>query len=338
MIDENGYIIEEEELNQEYESSYFLILTSEVLEDERLTDFQKLLFAAITGLCKQRGYCWASNDYLEKKLHRKVTQVSTGISKLVELGYLNREIVYKRKQEANGKIVTTKQISYRKLTVNIPRKNVENNEDQNRGILENQNRGILENQNQINNNIINNYSNNKLLHNLSSVEQQAASTEMDIKDNNYLEENKIKKDDVGDVVLEDNLNKDSKNAPVAPAAKPKGGLAPLIDEIDNFFSKETYPDINTALNQYLHCYIGCRRLPSLEKWKGMLKDLIEYSSSVIPGTSGKKINRGKALIIIEKASKGKDGAPFTEFDNLFGSEGNEMEPQFNLNQEFKKGF
>lgn len=50
-VDEKGYIVEPEELNQEYESAQFLILTHQILSDNRLSDFQKLLFSAITGLC-----------------------------------------------------------------------------------------------------------------------------------------------------------------------------------------------------------------------------------------------------------------------------------------------
>ncbi|MGM9543561.1 MAG: helix-turn-helix domain-containing protein [Romboutsia timonensis] len=326
-IDENGYIIEPEELNQEYESSRFLIITYEVLADNRLTDFQKLLFSAITGLCRQNGYCWASNAYFEKFFNKGQSQVSNGISKLVELGYLKREMVYKRKQEKSGKIIVTKQISYRKLFVVL-------DTNHNTPIMENHNTPILENHKQIYNPIINNISNNNT--NVLLLGEQDNSPINNNENNNI---NNIN-DCIDDVLVEDNLTKSSEAASEPPKPKRKGGLAPLIDEIENTFNKKQYPELNQKLNTYLHCYIGCRKLPSLEKWKGMMQDLINYSSINLPGTLGKKLNTQVAIQIVEKAINGKDGAPFTEFDDIYhyGSNNNVMEPHFNLNQDFTKGY
>lgn len=54
VFDENGYVVEPKQQNQEYEASFFLLITQDVLFNKDLTDFQKLLYAAITGLCKKK--------------------------------------------------------------------------------------------------------------------------------------------------------------------------------------------------------------------------------------------------------------------------------------------
>lgn len=45
----------------------YCFMPNEVLYSEKLTDKQKLLFCAISSLCAEKGYCWASNDYLAEK-------------------------------------------------------------------------------------------------------------------------------------------------------------------------------------------------------------------------------------------------------------------------------
>jgi len=339
-IDENGYIIEPEELNQEYESSQFLMITYDILVDKRLSNFQKLLFASITGLCKQKGYCWASNAYFQKLFNRSQTQVSEGISKLVEYGYLKREIVYKKKEDKDGKIITTKQISFRKLFVVI------NKADWNTGIPENQNRDIPENQKQIDNPLIDNpTSNNSILS----------------KDNkNYIEDNtKTVVNNAGDDNIKNNLEEDkngiennkifsgkadtSASVLKTPAAegeekpkKGKGGLGPLYDIITQRMPAAIYPTLNAALKTYLKAHLGIRRLPSPEKWEDMIKKLQEYASVELSGASGKKFMENRALEIVKKAIDGKDGVPYTDFDDIYDK--GLMEPTFELNRDYTKGY
>lgn len=123
--------------------------------------------------------------------------------------------------------------------------------------------------------------------------------------------------------------------------KPSKGLGPLFEithkTFNEYLNKE---ELIIALNNYLRAYLGCRRLPSEEKWKKMLEQLISYSSIELPGTIGNKFVLKNALAIIEKAERGKDGAPFLEFDNIYNvqTKNNVMEPHFNLNQEFKQGY
>lgn len=338
-VDENGYIIEPEELNQEYESSQFLMLTYDILVDKRLSDFQKLLFASITGLCKQRGYCWASNAYFQKLFNRSQTQVSEGISKLVEYGYLKREIVYKKKEDKDGKIITTKQISFRKLFVVI------NKADWNTGIPENQNRGIPENQKQIDNPLIDNpTSNNSILSkdNKNYIEDNTETVVNNTDDNikNNLEEDK---NGIEDSKIFSGKADTSASVLKTPAAegeekpkKGKGGLGPLYDEITKRIPVAIYPTLNAALKTYLKAHLGIRRLPSPEKWEDMIKKLQEYASVELSGASGKKFMENRALEIVKKAIDGKDGVPYTDFDDIYDK--GLMEPTFELNRDYTKGY
>jgi hypothetical protein len=338
-VDKNGYIIEPEELNQEYESSQFLMLTYDILVDKRLSDFQKLLFASITGLCKQRGYCWAGNAYFQKLFNRSQTQVSEGISKLVEYGYLKREIVYKKKEDKDGKIITTKQISFRKLFVVI------NKADWNTGIPENQNRGIPENQKQIDNPLIDNpTSNNSILSkdNKNYIEDNTETvvnnTDDNIKNNNIEDKNGIE-----DSKIFSGKADTSASVLKTPAAegeekpkKGKGGLGPLYDEITKRIPAAIYPTLNAALKTYLKAHLGIRRLPSPEKWEDMIKKLQEYASVELSGASGKKFMENRALEIVKKAIDGKDGVPYTDFDDIYDK--GLMEPTFELNRDYTKGY
>lgn len=327
-VDENGFILEPEELEQEYQSSYFLMLRYDVLVDNRLSDFQKLLYAAVTGLCRKNGYCWASNAYFEKLFSKSKSQVNAGITKLVELGYLKREFVYKKKQEKDGTITVTKQISYRKLYVIV-------NPCKDTGIPENQDTGIPENQDQIDNPIIDNPTSNNLSKDIL-LEDNTESVVLNTNDFN-----EIDKDNKNGIDGNESFSKDEEEQiPKTPAAEPKkkkGGLAPLYDMVDEKYDKAKYPTLNVGLKTYLKAHLGKRRLPSEEKWNNMLRNLEEYSSVQLPGASGSKFMEPKALEIVEKAIIGKDGVPYLDFDDIYHS--TELkEPTFNLNRDFTKGY
>lgn len=120
-----------------------------------------------------------------------------------------------------------------------------------------------------------------------------------------------------------------------PKKKGKGGLAPLYDLVDERIPGDKYPTINIGCKTYLKAHIGIRRLPSVEKWSGMLDFLINESSISINGTSGKKIVPSKAIAILEKAINGKDGVPYLDFDKV---DGGLMEPTVETNQRNNTGY
>lgn len=313
--------------------SYFLMITYDVLKDNRLTDFQKILYGAVIGLCHEKGYCYARNEYFEKLFDKKTTTISMGIGKLIELGYLSRRIIYKKEFDAiQGKWIQTKEIAGRQLypVIQVPL------QDESGGILKNQNRGILKNQNRgsvkklksiiDNNSIIDNITFTKV-----NEEPVKDSTNNEKELNNNISNNiEDTKESFNGDYLED-IGKTDETVPQPEQKKKSGGLKPLLDILEERFAINKYPELNRLLNNYLHAYIGCRRLPTEEKWNKMLDDLVNYSTISISGAEGGKFLYKTALQIVEKAINGRNGAPYTEFDNP----NIEKEPQFNLNQEFK---
>lgn len=118
--------------------------------------------------------------------------------------------------------------------------------------------------------------------------------------------------------------------------KVKGGLGPLYDIVTKMVPAEIYPTLNAALKTYLKAHLGIRRLPSPEKWEDMIRKLQEYASVELSGASGKKFIENRALEIVKKAIDGKDGVPYTDFDDIYDK--GLMEPTFELNRDYTKGY
>ena len=303
------------------QSSYFIMITYDVLTDKNLTDFQRILYGAITGLCREKGYCYARNEYFQKLFNKSSDVIVKGIGKLIEQGYLERRLVYKKEFDIKeNKWIQTKEIAGRQLYPIL-----KNNQ---RGPIENNQRGSDYNSLSIinNNSIIDNITLSK-----DNEEPIKDSTNNEKELNNNISNNiEDTKELFNGDYLED-IGKTTETAPQPEQKKKGGGLKPLLDILEERFEVNKYPELNRLLNNYLHAYIGCRRLPTEEKWNKMLDDLINYSTISISGAEGGKFLYKTALQIVEKAINGRNGAPYTEFDNP----NIEKEPQFNLNQEFK---
>lgn len=300
-FDENGYVIEPEEKEQEYSSSQFLMLTYDILTDERLTDFERILYSAITGLCRKEGYCWASNAYIAKMLNKSESRVIDSITKLVNLGYLKREVVYKKKKDKDGKIITTKQISFRKLFVVI----------NNGGSVKNNTRGSVENNTLLDNNIINNPSISNISKDILTNSATGAQDGKDEINNNTNMGN--------EVVLEENVFEKDFLDPAAPVEeKPKKrkqgvNLAPYIDAIKEYYT--AYKDISDALTNYIIQVNRQRAVWTLEEWREVLDYLYNSTSISIPGTKGRKVMVNQVLEKIEFALRGNGTTPYMDFKN-----------------------
>lgn len=81
--------------DEEMQRSYYAILPANVRYDSKLTPNAKLLYAEITALTSDKGYCWASNDYFASLYGVSKVSVSKWINQLVGAGYLTSELVYK---------------------------------------------------------------------------------------------------------------------------------------------------------------------------------------------------------------------------------------------------
>ena len=54
----------------------YLIVPNTVAQDERLNNFDKLLFGKIYSLTKQQGYCWATNEYFASYFKESLSYIS----------------------------------------------------------------------------------------------------------------------------------------------------------------------------------------------------------------------------------------------------------------------
>jgi len=79
-----------------------------VLSCTDITSSDKLVYAVISGLSSERGWCWASNETIAKKVCLKKDSVSKIISKLVEKKFVKRREI----RDERGEIVE------RRLSIN----------------------------------------------------------------------------------------------------------------------------------------------------------------------------------------------------------------------------
>lgn len=76
----------------ENKKSYYAVITSSVLYNDNLTARQKLMFAVITNMSNEKGYCFASNNHLAKITKTSVRTIQRDLSVLEELGFLGRVV------------------------------------------------------------------------------------------------------------------------------------------------------------------------------------------------------------------------------------------------------
>ena len=79
----------------EEKPSYYSIIPANVRYDTELTPNAKLLYAEITALCNEKGYCWATNEYFANLYSVSKTSISKWISNLIQKGYIYSEMIYK---------------------------------------------------------------------------------------------------------------------------------------------------------------------------------------------------------------------------------------------------
>lgn len=121
-------------------SEWYWIMPNKILFDKNLSDKQKLLYCLISSLCAEKGYCWASNDYLAEKIWYNKKNMYRLLQWLINEWYVN--------------IVANKEIgNQRRIYIN----SIHTKEDT---IHKNEDTPILKNvdHNNINNNTINNIS------------------------------------------------------------------------------------------------------------------------------------------------------------------------------------
>tara|TARA_R110002049_G_C9162040_1_gene561072 strand:- start:3400 stop:3831 length:432 start_codon:yes stop_codon:yes gene_type:complete len=77
---------------EKLEPSYYAILSAPVRYDNRLTPNAKILYAEITSLTNQLGFCYANNRYFEKLYEVSTQSINSWLKQLEENGYIERHI------------------------------------------------------------------------------------------------------------------------------------------------------------------------------------------------------------------------------------------------------
>ena len=138
-------------MSKENTPNYYAVIPANVRYDKDLTPNAKLLYAEITCLCNQTGYCWSTNRYFAELYNVSNVSISKWINQLIEKGYINSTFEYKE---------GTKEIFKRYLSLvndpikekfNTPHKeklkdnNTSNNNTSNNNIIEYNNTVISKN-------------------------------------------------------------------------------------------------------------------------------------------------------------------------------------------------
>ena len=79
----------------ENKPNYYGIIPANVRYDKDLTPNAKLLYAEITCLCNQTGYCWSTNRYFAELYNVSNVSISKWINQLIKKGYINSTFEYK---------------------------------------------------------------------------------------------------------------------------------------------------------------------------------------------------------------------------------------------------
>lgn len=286
----------------------YAVIKYEWFQDKELNYSMIIILGLLNSLCRKNNYCWATNKYIGEVVNLNDANTSKYINKLKELGYIEIEQNKKvRLKDENGKYIYRQQ----RIITLTEKGLVKLEKDENQGFLKSSTDEVLENKSQINNNIINNLSNNNISKDISIISATGAQDGKDEINNNTKMGN--------EVVLEENVFEKDFLEPAAPVEeKPKKrkqgvNLAPYIDAIKEYYI--AYKDISNALTNYVIQVNRQRAVWTLEEWHEVLDYLYNSTSISIPGTKGRKVMVNQVLEKIEFALKGNGTAPYMDFKN-----------------------
>lgn len=288
----------------------YAVIKYEWFQDKELNYSMIIILGLLNSLCRKNNYCWATNKYIGEVVNLNDANTSKYINKLKELGYIEIEQNKKvRLKDENGKYIYRQQ----RIITLTEKGLVKLEKDKNQGFLKSSTDEVLENKSQINNNIINNLSNNNISKDISIISATGAQDGKDELNNNT-------NTNMGnEVVLEENVFEKDFLEPAAPVEeKPKKrkqgvNLAPYIDAIKDYYI--AYKDISNALTNYVIQVNRQRAVWTLEEWHEVLDYLYNSTSISIPGTKGRKVMVNQVLEKIEFALKGNGTTPYMDFKN-----------------------
>ncbi len=77
---------------EKYQPSYYSILPAPVRYDKNLTPNAKILYAEITSLTNQVGFCYATNRYFEELYKVSTQSINFWLQQLEKNGYIKRHL------------------------------------------------------------------------------------------------------------------------------------------------------------------------------------------------------------------------------------------------------
>lgn len=131
-------------LEQENKKNYFAIIPSNVRYNKNISNGSKLLYAEITALTNEKGYCWANNEYFSKLYNVSEKTIKNWLHELESNNFIlrkiennNKRVIYINWGEKNflpvGKNIPTS------VKKNSPIINQNNNKINNKDIEKNNN-------------------------------------------------------------------------------------------------------------------------------------------------------------------------------------------------------
>lgn len=84
--------------------SAYCVVPYSVMYDKDLSDAEVRLYIAISSLANQKGYCFASNNYLANSLGKSVGTIKRSMRHLEEKGFIRRNISKKDDNSSDRKI------------------------------------------------------------------------------------------------------------------------------------------------------------------------------------------------------------------------------------------
>jgi len=93
--------------------NWMAVIPATILFDNKLNDRDKIIYAIISNLTHERGYCWATNKYLAQKLDCTVITVQRALKKLSDRNYLDIEVL--RNESGTSRIIRLE--NYQNITV-----------------------------------------------------------------------------------------------------------------------------------------------------------------------------------------------------------------------------
>lgn len=111
--------------------STYSVIPTEIILSKEISSTSKILYGVISSLTNEKGYCWASNEYIGELLGLSERQISRGISELTDQQFIVNEVEqnYKRKITLTTMIRGTTKMSrgYDKKDVGVRQKCPHNN-------------------------------------------------------------------------------------------------------------------------------------------------------------------------------------------------------------------